>query len=205
MHISTTPNSAFMENARNTLEGKWGLAIATSLVLMVITTCIQLIPIAGWAIALLITGSLSVGFAGFFLALNRRQEASVGMLFDSFKTFDRGLIAYLLILVYVILWLLLLIIPGIIAAYSYALTYFIIADDAISAQDAITKSKEMMKGHKWKYFCLQMRFIGWFILCIFSFGIGFLWLVPYMMASFTEFYLDLKQLHETNPQTLVGM
>jgi len=51
--------------------------------------------------------------------------------------------------------------------------------------DAITKSKEMMRGNKWKLFCLGFRLFGWGLLCILTFGIGFLWLYPYMMVSFS--------------------
>ncbi|GHT57847.1 hypothetical protein FACS18945_2990 [Bacteroidia bacterium] len=90
-------------------------------------------------------------------------------------------------------WSLLLIIPGIIAAISYSMTFYIIADDpAISAMDAINKSKKMMYGYKMKYFCLSLRFLGWALLCILTLGIGFLWLMPYIQVTFAKFYDDLK-------------
>jgi uncharacterized membrane protein len=89
---------------------------------------------------------------------------------------------------------LLLIVPGIIAALSYSMTYFIIAEnDSIGSLEAITKSKEMMRGNKWKLFCLCCRFLGWILLCILTIGIGFLWLYPYMMVSFAKFYDDIKR------------
>jgi uncharacterized membrane protein len=87
----------------------------------------------------------------------------------------------------------LLIVPGIIAAISYSMTFFIIADDrTISPLDAITKSKKMMYGYKWKYFCLCWRFLGWAILCMFTLGIGIFWLVPYVQVSVSKFYDDIK-------------
>ena len=95
--------------------------------------------------------------------------------------------------VFVFLWALLLIIPGIIAAIAYSQTFYILAeDDTIGSMDALRKSKEMMIGYKWKYFCLGLRFIGWALLCVLTLGIGFLWLSPYIQVSYAKFYEDLK-------------
>ena len=95
--------------------------------------------------------------------------------------------------IFILLWTLLLIIPGIIATYSYAMTFFIIADDPqAGALEAIGRSKEMMRGHRWKLFCLFLRFIGWSLLCLLTFGIGFLWLTPYMQTSLAHFYDDVR-------------
>lgn len=109
--------------------------------------------------------------------------------------------AYWLMILFVVLWSLLLIIPGIIAAFSYAMVFFIIADDSsIGVSEALKKSKVMMKGYKWKYFCLSWRFLGWAILSVLSCGIGFLWLFPYMQISFAKFYEDLKAGQKFNTQ-----
>lgn len=96
-------------------------------------------------------------------------------------------------ILFIVLWSFLLIIPGIIAAYGYSLIFFILADEpSIGISEALKKSKAMMRGYKWKYFCLSFRFFGWVILSILSCGIGFLWLAPYMQVSFAKFYEDLK-------------
>ena len=96
-------------------------------------------------------------------------------------------------ILFIFLWMLLLIIPGIIASIAYSQTFYILAeDDTIGSMDALRKSKEMMNGYKWKYFCLVLRFVGWFLLCILTFGIGFLWLSPYIQVSYAKFYEDLK-------------
>lgn len=84
-------------------------------------------------------------------------------------------------------------IPAILAQLRYSMTYFTIADDpALGALDAISRSKQMMDGNKWKFFCLQCRFIGWGLLCIPTLGIGFLWLAPYYWTSIARFYDDLR-------------
>ncbi len=96
--------------------------------------------------------------------------------------------------VFTLLWTLLLIIPGIIAALGYAMTFFILADNPdMEGLSAITKSKELMRGHKWRLFCLGCRFIGWSLLGVLSLGVGFLWIVPYFQTCLTISYEDLKR------------
>ena len=148
--LSTTENKTLMSQARESLKGKWGLAIGTTVVYFLIVFAINLIPIAGSIISLLITGAFSIGFAIFGLSLSRNQDASLNLIFNGFSKFGVGLGAYLLQSIFILLWLILLIIPGIIAAYSYSFTFFIIAeDDSIGPLEAISKSKEMMRGNKW--------------------------------------------------------
>jgi uncharacterized membrane protein len=188
-----TENAVLMKQARESLVGTWGLAIGTFLVYMVILMAVQSIPKAGGLISLLITGPMTLGMVIFSLALSRKQEVKLELVFDGFKRFSVSLVAYLLTVLFTLLWALLLVIPGVIASLSYAMTFYIIADDVtISAQDAIKKSKKMMYGNKWKLFCMDLRFLGWGLLCILTLGIGFLWLFPYMQISLTKFYDDVK-------------
>jgi len=191
--LSTLENRVLMAQARDSLKGKWGLGIGTTVVFMLIMMVIQLIPIAGWIIGILISGAMSIGLAIFALSLSRKQNAKLSQIFDGFQKFGVGLGAYILQFIFVILWSILLIIPGIIAAFAYSMTYYIIAEnDSIGPLEAISKSKEMMRGNKWKLFCLGFRFFGWGLLCILTLGIGFLWLFPYMIVSYAQFYDDLK-------------
>ncbi|MPN61797.1 hypothetical protein SDC9_209541 [bioreactor metagenome] len=91
--------------------------------------------------------------------------------------------------IFVILWSLLLIVPGIIAAIRYSMCFYILADNPdIGIMEALNESKRMMRGNKWKYFCLNLSFIGWGLLCICTVGIGFLWLTPYVETSVIAFY-----------------
>ena len=93
----------------------------------------------------------------------------------------------------VLLWTLLLIIPGIIMTFAYAMTPYILEEHPeIGAWDASTRSREMMKGHKIDLFWLYLSFIGWVILGILTFGIGYFWLSPYVSCSEIGFYNDLK-------------
>ena len=191
--LSATTNRVLMAQARDSLNGKWGLAIGTYIVFMLIMIPIQFIPFAGFIISILISGAMAIGLAIFALSLSRKQNANLSQIFNGFQKFGVGLGAYILQTIFVMLWMLLLIIPGIIAALSYSMTYYIIAEnDSIGPLEAISKSKEMMRGNKWKLFCLGFRFFGWALLCMLTLGIGFLWLAPYMFVSYAQFYDDLK-------------
>ena len=188
-----TENSELMRSARDGLKGKWGIVIPTYLVFSVITATLSFIPYVGIITNVLVYGPLYLGLAIFTLSLARNQEIQVNQLFKGFDKFILSFSAYLQIVLFTLLWTLLLIVPGIIAAISYSMTFYILVDDdTISAGGAIKKSKEMMYGYKWKYFCLSWRFFGWALLCVLTLGIGVLWLVPYMQVSFAKFYDDIK-------------
>ena len=186
-------NKELMAEARESLSGNWGLAIATFLVYGIIISIFQVIPTVGSVLALFIAGPMLVGVSMFSLSLSRGESARLEQIFEGFKNYGTVLGAYLLMVLFIFLWMLLLIIPGIIAAIAYSQTFYILAeDDTIGSMDALKKSKEMMDGYKWKYFCLGLRFIGWALLCILTLGIGFLWLSPYIQISYAKFYEDLK-------------
>jgi uncharacterized membrane protein len=188
-----TENSILKNLALESLKNNWGVAIGTYFVFGLIITAISFIPILGFIGSILLTGPLTLGLTMFSLSVSRNQDISFDKLFKGFDNFGTAFLAYLLQVVFVILWSLLLIVPGIIAAISYSMTFFIIADNpGIGANEAIDKSKAMMQGYKMKYFLLALGFIGWGILCILTLGIGFLWLIPYMNISYAKFYEDLK-------------
>ena len=136
---------------------------------------------------------------GFDYASNRLlvegDNRAVGNLFrDSFGRWGRKVWGMFLMNFFISLWSLLLIIPGFIKFYAYALTPYILIDNPeISANQAINLSQKMMKGHKFDLFFLHFSFIGWFFLSIFTFGIGLLWLLPYMMTAQAAFYQDVKK------------
>tara|TARA_Y100000385_G_scaffold243724_1_gene261358 strand:- start:25883 stop:26485 length:603 start_codon:yes stop_codon:yes gene_type:complete len=189
-------NTVLMRMARQSLEGKWGVAIPTIFIYLLITGglqgVIEAFPLAS-IVSLIVTGPLVLGIAGFALNICRGKEAKIAQLFQGFDNFFTSTVAYILMLLFVFLWMILFIIPGLIAALSYSMTFFIIADDnSIDGFEALKKSKQMMKGYKWKYFCLNLRFLGWLVLCILSLGIGFLWLIPYVQVTNANFYEDIK-------------
>jgi len=189
-----TTNRDLMQQAREALKGHWGLAIGGSVIYLILSVLISAIPKVGWIGSLIISGPLTLGFSIFFLSFSRKQEPKLAQLFDGFQRFTQALVAYLLMVLFILLWTILLVIPGIVAALSYSQTFFILADNPqMAGSDGLRKSKAMMKGNRWKLFCLFWRFFGWALLCILSLGIGILWFLPYLQTSLARFYDDLKE------------
>ena len=192
-----TPNAQLMQQALDVLKGNWGPVIGTYLVFLIIAGVTQNIPIVGGLASLILTGPLTLGIVIYTLKYSRKQDYKLEQIFDGFKDFTRALVTYLLMMLYILLWSLLLIVPGIMMAFSYSMTFFILADDPdISYSDALEKSKRMMYGYRWKYFFLSLRFFGWALLAVLTLFIGFLWLMPYMYVSYAKFYEDVKGIYE---------
>lgn len=133
---------------------------------------------------------VTCGWQLYALRTSREEETgSVETLFACFQQFWRFLSAILLMGLFTALWTMLFIIPGIIAAYSYSQTIYIMLDHPeMSAMEAIAASKQMMRGHKAEYFVLELSFVGWVLLSGFTMGILLIWLEPYMHVSKANFY-----------------
>lgn len=186
-------NSVLMDEAKASLKGRWPVAIAALFVISTLSFAINFIPKMGAIASLIISGPVTLGIAIFSLKLSRNQDMKFEDIFTGFNHFFISLKAYIVMIVYVFLWALLLIIPGIVKAIAYSMTFFILADDpTLGAREALKKSRAMMNGYKWKYFFLNLRFLGWALLCILTLGIGFLWLIPYVQVTLAKFYEDLK-------------
>ena len=144
---------------------------------------------------------LYLGFMNAFLKLLREGDDRLtsNMFQLSFKNYWHKVWGMFLMYLFTFLWSLLLIIPGIVKSFSYAMTPYILEErPELSANEAIDHSCSMMKGHKFDLFWLYLSFIGWGILCIFTLGIGLLWLMPYMQTSVAAFYEDVKADYELN-------
>ena len=197
-------NSTIRSLARESLSGNWLNAILAYLIFAGITSVVSSI----YGAVFLVMGAFVFGLYLYFLTLIRKKTGDFNLLFKAFSfsgnnlgLFGKTLGLYLLMSLYVFLWMLLLIVPGIIAAYSYRMAFYIIIDDSeIGVSEALRKSKEMMYGYKSKLFCLDLSFIGWWFLCILTLDIGFLWLSPYMLTSQTIFYEELRNEHGLTPK-----
>ena len=138
---------------------------------------------------------LIIGFLNAFrrLLVNGENNLTENMFSITFKNYLHKVWGYLLMYIFIILWSFLFIIPGIVKAFSYAMTPYILEENPeLSANDAIDRSRAMMKGHKFDLFYLYLSFIGWGILCLLTLGIGCLWLTPYMSTATAAFYEDVK-------------
>ena len=212
-------NSELRAQARERLEGQWGTFVLMTFLMLVIQTILQIPGYIGSLLEILspenVLASLSFSNISNILSLlalplswgltvsllrNHREESvDLENLFDGFRggRYTRVFCAIFLVNLFTFLWALLLIIPGIMKAFSYALTPYILLDEPeLTAKQAISRSCEIMQGRRWKLFCLYFSFIGWGILCLLTFGIGFLWLAPYMNGSIVAFYEDARAEYE---------
>ncbi len=185
-------SSEYRSIARNNLTNNWGSAIVVCLITLAVSAVCGFVPVIGAIASLLLVGQLAVGEIIYFAKLHNKQNPTIGTMFTDFgKNLINNFVTYLLQSLYIALWTLLFIIPGIVKTYSYAMTMFLKAKrPELSSNEAITMSREMMDGKKWKLCCLQFSFIGWILLSILTFGIGFIFLLPYMQASTVAFFED---------------
>ena len=194
--------SEYKDMALQSLEGKWGKAAIASLIAFIILELFGSSPsfFMDPIPSMVLQGVFSLlllplvwGHFIFFLRLIRDENLDYGHLFDGFNQYFRIFLAELLKGIYILLWALLLIIPGLIKEYSYAMTEFILKDNPeMSGEEAICESMRLMQGHKMQLFLLDLSMIGWLILSILTLGIGLLFLLPYNYTAHAHFYEDLK-------------
>lgn len=159
----------------------------------VVGTIATVMAVVGMAISLFVGNAADVGLAHYFI-LNTDSKPSFADAFYGFKVkYLRNIGTLLLVGIKLALWSLLLVVPGIIKSFEYAIIPYILADDPeISSKEAFRKAKEMMMGNKWRLFKLNFSFFGWFVLCVVTCGLGTPFLLPYVSAANAEFYAELK-------------
>jgi uncharacterized membrane protein len=179
--------SELKREGKASLTGNWGVAIGVYVVAVLINSVLSYTGVGA-----LFTGLVTFGLCSAFLGLIRTKKMQFESLFDFTKNFGNVFLAGLLQTLFIWLWSLLFVIPGIVKTYSYAMTQYILIDrPELSGNDAITESRKMMDGHKMDLFLLDLSFIGWYILSIFTFGILLLYVAPYHEAARAQFYADL--------------
>ena len=149
------------------------------------------------AIDLLLTIVRSVVEAGFIIFLLntiRATQPCFGNLLDGFGFFFKIIVLNFLMALFIILWSLLLFVPGIIAALSYSQAIYIWVDDPTkSAMQCLRESKALMRGHKWELFKLQFSFFGWALLASLP-TVGYavqVWTIPYTSMTYALYYEKL--------------
>ena len=183
------PNRQIKVEAKAALSGNWGIAIGIWVVYLVLGSAIAFTFIG----PIILSGVFAFGFMAAYLTLVRTKSTSFETLFSGFSNFGTTCVVGILQTIFLTLWSLLFIIPGIVKTYSYSMTYYILRDNPnLSASEAITESRRMMNGYKGKLFCLDLSFIGWFLLCALTFGLLGLYVLPYYNAARARFYEDLK-------------
>lgn len=188
-------------------KGRWGmLALVCFLYSLIMAACAALSYVVVGAIAvLLLSGPLMLGFTMVCLAVSRRQGTGLSKLFEGFSRFGDSLVLFLLIDIFIFLWSLLLVIPGIIKMYSYSMSWFVLHDRPdLTGNEARKRSMYLMKGHKWRLFCLDFSFIGWYLLSALTLGILSFWVTPYHMTARAEFYQELLEEEKKTQQQIAN-
>jgi uncharacterized membrane protein len=167
--------------AKEGLRGKWGQAIGA----MFLTYLVSGVPLCSPA--------MQVGYAKYNLKVVRKENRDAGEVFSGFDVFGKALWLSIITAFFFTLWYMLFIIPGIIKMFAYSMGPYILAEDNTkTARQSLNESKILMKGKKGHLFYLGLTFIGWYLLGSLTFGIGYLWIMPYMSATIAAFYDDAK-------------
>ena len=141
---------------------------------------------------------VGVGFSLFVMNSVRRSQPAIGNLLDGFGMFPRVLFLIILQIVLIFLWSLLLVIPGIIAAYRYSFAVYVMIDHPeMSAMDCLRESKRLTTGYKRQLFLLDLSFIFWFLLTMIP-VVGYIaqvYVTPYMESARVLYYEQIRALH----------
>ena len=181
------------DRAWNSLSGKYWSLIIMLLVVAMISGAAGSFTMG---LLSLLTLPMSYALSVAFLNVSRTQcNPQLECMFTVYRdNFLKAFLVPLLQGLFVFLWSLLFVIPGVIMAYAYSMAIYVANDNPeLSAMDAIRKSRELMDGHKWDLFVLDLSFIGWIFLCLLTCGIGFFFLAPYIEMAHVEFYRELTE------------
>lgn len=205
-------NQDYKNEALAALKGHWASAVVATLVYVLVALVSTgggsldnffhfspgtIISVAGASVllAFFIIGPVEIGYVNSMRRLYEEGNGDLtsGMFGFATKNYLHVVWVYFVMAVKILLWALLLIVPGIIKSFSYAMTpYIMVEHPEYSASEAINASCELMRGHKWELFCLYLSFIGWAFLSVITCCIGFFWLEPYISVAQAAFYKDLK-------------
>ncbi len=188
--------------AKEQIKGKIGILFVITLIIGAISglsgVVLNLIPGGGLISLIIITPAFALSIARVYLNLLIDVTPDAKDAFSGFDDFWAAFKVNFLVGLFTYLWSLLFIIPGIVKAYSYSMALYILAENkGKAALECINESKEMTNGHKMDLFVLSLSFIGWFLLVGITFGIAYIWVGPYMQATFANAYVTLKPIKPT--------
>lgn len=179
--------------AKEQIKGNIGMYFVCMLIVSAISSALSFIPRVGGILAFLFSAPMTLAFARIHLNMTKGEKVELKELLESFNDFGRSVLLNLLIVVFTILWSFLLIVPGIIKAISYSMSFYIMADNQdMDAFEALNESKRMMEGHKWEYFVLIISFILWWLLGAITCGLAFIYVEPYQNVTLANFYNKIK-------------
>jgi len=185
---------ALKEQAKQQIKGNIGVLFVITLIVAAVSGLPNLIPVVGTvAMIFVVTPAFSIATVIIYLKLTQGVKPEIAELFAHFNKFWGAFKVTFFVGLFTGLWSLLFVIPGIVKAFSYSMAMYILAENPeIGALEAINRSKAMMNGHKMELFVLELSFIGWHLLGAITFGIAYIWVIPYMSATVANFYNKIK-------------
>jgi len=205
--IDLLENHELRARSRRKLKEGCGNPVLAFVIYSIIVGLSGAIPYIVLVISIAIGGPMLLGLTYYYIKLNRDETTKLKDIFQGFKNYYSSLVSsllYILIILFVLLCGLLLIVPGIIAGYRYAMSYYILSDNPyIGAKEALDRSIKLMFWYKMKLFKLDMSFVGWLLLCILTLGIGLIWLAPYWKLTRVNFYENLIRVRDYNSNAVV--
>ncbi len=183
--------------ARVQISGKIGILFVISLIIFGITLIAELlgaiIPGASLLVSIIVAPAFSLSMAKIYLNVTDGIRPTAGDSFIGFEDFWSAFKVTFLVGIYTFLWSLLFVIPGIVKAYSYSMSLYILAENkGKSARECIRESMIMTEGYKMDLFVLDLSFIGWALVTAITFGLAGIWVGPYMQATKVNAYRFLK-------------
>lgn len=150
----------------------------------------------GTLLAIVVDSALGYGLITYALKFVKKENPVYGDLFEAFNDNKVGKVlgTSLLVKLFTFLWSLLLIVPGIIKGLGWSMTIYILRENPDrTPRECMAMSEEMMMGHKWEFFLLNLSFIGWILLAALTAGVGLVFLYPWLLTTITNYYEDLKK------------
>lgn len=185
------------ENAAGDFIGNGGIPLSFLLLWAGLTTVILVVGIVMFFLKFFVGNPLAVGQCRFFMeSRGSDRPVGVGRLFFVFNSGQYWNVVKIMFLrdLYTLLWTFLLIIPGIIKGYEYAMIPYILSENPeADTKDVFALTKDMMDDNKFNLFLLELSFIGWILLGVLTCGIGMFFLAPYMVAAVTEVYASMRK------------
>ncbi len=179
--------------AKEQIRGNLILLLMCSLIVSGASALLLFVPVIGTLASIALTPTLTVGLVLVYLNLSRGKQPDFADLFAVRKQWLKVFLLNFIVGLRIILWSMLLYVPGIIAAIRYSMVYYIFLDNPeLSLDEILTMSKAMTNGHKMDIFMLGLSFVGWMFLAPFTCGLLYFWLVPYMSATIANLYGELK-------------
>ena len=180
--------------AKEQIKGNIGILFVMMLIVGAVGGLANVIPVVGSiAAAIVVIPAFSIAMVIVYLKLVSGVKPEIAELFQHFNKFWASFKVTFFMGLFTMLWSLLLYIPGIIKGLSYSMSMYILAENPdMPALEAIDRSKKMMDGHQMELFVLMLSFIGWYLLCMVTFGIAAIYVVPYMSATLANFYNNIK-------------